>query len=99
MRRFDEEALRGLAWATDEEPIAWLLDAEASVDFLRDNAKRDELVIYASGGAVLMHGVLAPAAQVTPADHKDLSGAYLTPEDAWCIQRAWGGRPRASHIS
>lgn len=91
MRRFDEEALRGLAWATDEEPIAWLLDAEASVDFLRDNAKRDELVIYASGGAVLMHGVLAPAAQVTPADHKDLSGAYLTPEDAWCIQRAWGG--------
>lgn len=91
MRRFDEEALRGLAWATNKDSSAWLLAAETSVDFLRDNAMRDELVVYASGGAVLVHGVLAPTAQVTPADHKDLSGAYLTPEDAWCIQRAWGG--------
>ncbi|GAB3681970.1 hypothetical protein [Salinisphaera aquimarina] len=92
MRRFDRKALSALAWAPEkEDAVAWLLGAEASVDFLRDNATRDELVIYASGGAVLVHGVLAPANQVTPPNHNDLRGAYLMPEDAWCIQRAWGG--------
>jgi len=92
MRRFDKKALSALAWAPEKENgDAWLLDAELSVDFLRDNATRDELVIYASGGAVLVHGVLAPAKQVTPPNHDDLRGAFLMPEDAWCIQRAWGG--------
>ena len=91
MRRFDGKALHSLAWAPETDSVAWLLDAEASVDFLRDSATRDELVIYASGGAVLVHGVLAPTAQVTPADHNDLRGAYVMPDDAWCIQRAWGG--------
>jgi len=91
MRRFDGQALSALTWAPEEDSAAWLLGAETSVDFLRDNATRDELVIYASGGAVLVHGVLAPTAQVTPADHNDLSGARLMPDDAWCIQRAWGG--------
>lgn len=91
MRRFDGKALHSLAWAPETDSVAWLRDAEASVDFLRDSATRDELVIYASGGAVLVHGVLAPTAQVTPADHNDLRGAYVMPDDAWCIQRAWGG--------
>lgn len=91
MRRFDEKALSALAWVPEEDTAAWLLGADTSVDFLRDNATRDELVIYASGGAVLVHGVLAPTAQVTPADHNDLRGAYVMPDDAWCIQRAWGG--------
>jgi hypothetical protein len=91
MRRFDGKALSALAWASEEDSVAWLLGAETSIDFLRDNVTRDELVIYASGGAVLVHGVLAPTAQVTPADHNDLRGAYLMPDDAWCIQRAWGG--------
>lgn len=90
MRRFDGKALSALAWASEEDST-WLLGAETSVDFLRDNATREELVIYASGGAVLVHGVLAPTAQMTPANHNDLLGAYLLPDDAWRIQRAWGG--------
>ncbi|MBA0228174.1 hypothetical protein D7U89_22285 [Stenotrophomonas maltophilia] len=89
--QFDAKALTALAWAPEKGSVEWLLGAETSIDFMLDNATRDELVIYASGGAVLVHGVLAPIAQVTPADLSDLRGAHLMPDDAWCIQRAWGG--------
>lgn len=91
MRRFDEKALRALAWAPEGDATDWLLGAEAGVEFLRQNATRDEIVIYASAGAVYLHGVLAPTTQVTPANQDDLLNAYVTPEDSWCIQRAWGG--------
>lgn len=91
MRRYDEKALKSLMWPPQGDPSEWLLRAETSIDFLRDNAQHDEVVIYASGGAVLVHGVLAPMAQVTPADQSDLLRAYVMPDDAWRIQRAWGG--------
>ena len=80
-----------MAWAPDGNAIDWLLGAEGGVEFLRQNAVSDEIVIYASAGAVYMHGVLAPTTQVTPADQHDLLSAFVTPEDSWCIQRAWGG--------
>lgn len=91
MIRFDESALRALAWPDDPIPLDWLLEAEGAISFLQDNARRDEIVIYASAGAVYIHGVLAPTAQVSPADQDDLLNAYVAPEDSWCIQKAWGG--------
>lgn len=91
MRRFNEQSLRSLMWPLGDDPAAWLLGAETAVDFLRDNAMRDELVLYASGGAVLVHGVLAPTAQVSPANQSDLLRAYVRPDDAWSIQKVWGG--------
>lgn len=91
MKRFDEKDLSALAWPTESNRPEWLLDAECAVSFLLDNASRDEIVIYASAGAVLIHGVLAPTSQVTPADQDDLLRAYVMPEDSWCIQKSWGG--------
>lgn len=91
MRCFNNKALRSLAWPPEEDRAAWLLGAETSVEYLKDNAHHDEVVIYASGGAVLIHGVLAPTQQVSPADHDDLLRSYVMPDDAWCIQKAWGG--------
>ena len=91
MKRFDEEALRAVAWPNESDQADWLLDAEGAIDFLLGNANRDEIVIYASAGAVLIHGVLAPTTLVTPADQDDLLGAYVMPEDSWCIQKSWGG--------
>lgn len=91
MRRFDEKTFRAIAWVLDADKPAWLLGAEDAVEFLKENADRDELVIYASAGAVLVHGVLAATAQVTPADQSDLLRSHVMPEDSWCIQKAWGG--------
>lgn len=91
LRRFDEKGFRAIAWPLDTEKFAWLLNAEGAVEFLKDNAGRDELMIYANAGGVLAHGVLAPTAQVTPANQADLLRSYVMPDDSWYIQRAWGG--------
>lgn len=91
VRRFDENGFRAIAWAHGAGKVAWLLGAEDAVEFLKDNASRDELVIYASAGAVLIHGVLAPIAKVTPADQADLLRARVMPDDSWCIEKSWGG--------
>ncbi|MFB5206204.1 MULTISPECIES: hypothetical protein [Stenotrophomonas] len=91
MRRFDQKEFRAIAWAAKPDKAAWLLDAEGAIEFLKSNATCEELVIYASAGAVLIHGVLAPTAQVTPADQTDLLGAHVMSDDSWCIQKSWGG--------
>ncbi|MBZ5203292.1 hypothetical protein HU147_19100, partial [Planomicrobium chinense] len=91
MRRFDQKEFRAIAWAAEPDKAAWLLDAEGAIEFLKSNATCEELVIYASAGAVLIHGVLAPTAQVTPADQTDLLGAHVMSDDSWCIQKSWGG--------
>src|SRR5438445_9340310 len=91
MQRFDEKAFREIARAPNTSKAEWLLRAEDSIDFLKGNAQRDEIAIYATADAVLIHGVLAPTEQVTPADQTDLLNAYIMPDNSWCIQRAWGG--------
>ena len=60
--------LKALAQAPADKAADWLTGAEDSVAFVKENARSEEIVIYASGPAVLMHGVLAPLTQVTPAD-------------------------------
>jgi hypothetical protein len=91
LRHFDEKALRAIARALDAGVTEWLLGAEDAIDFLKDNAQRDEFVLYANAGAVLIHGVLAPNDQVSPADEGDLLRSMIMPDDSWCIQKAWGG--------
>jgi hypothetical protein len=91
MQRFDEQAFREIARAPDAGKGEWLLRAEDSIAFLKSNAHRDEIVIYATADAVLIDGVLARTEQVTPADQADLLNAHIMPDDTWCVQRAWGG--------
>ena len=48
-------------------------------------------MIYASGPAVLIRSVLAPVAQVTPADHDELLNAFVQGDETWHIERSYGG--------
>ena len=48
-------------------------------------------MFYASGPATLIHAVLAPLKQVTPADQKDLMHAFMQPDESWAIQKSYGG--------
>lgn len=89
MKRFDDKAFGEIARAPETGKAEWLVLAEESIVFLQDAAKRDEIVIYASTEAALIHGVLAPTKHVTPANQNDLLRAYIMPDDAWCIQREW----------
>jgi hypothetical protein len=81
-------------WAPPSDTVAretWLGAAEDSVAFLKSNATREEMVLYASGPSVLIHGVLAPTTGVSPVDPDDLMDDFIDPEASWCIERAYGG--------
>lgn len=90
-RRFNMAALRAIAQAPASDTAKWLIGAEDSVEFLKQNAQSEEIVIYAGGPAVLIHAVLAPIQQVTPADHQDLMNRFISTDEAWTIQKSYGG--------
>lgn len=81
-------------WEPPSDAVArktWLGAAEDSVTFLRSNATREEMVLYASGPSVLIHGVLVPTSRVSPADPDELMCDFIDPEESWCIERVYGG--------
>ena len=86
--------LKSLAQAPADNAANWLVGAEDSVAFLRANARSEEIVIYASGPAVLIHGVLAPVGQVTAADQEDLMCGFVQTDESWVIQKSYGGGER-----
>jgi hypothetical protein len=90
-RRFNMATLKALAQAPTDKAADWLVGAEDSVAFLNANARSEEIVIYASGPAVLIHGVLAPLKQVTPADQEDLMSGFVQTDESWVIQKSYGG--------
>lgn len=92
MRRFKSSELKAISEIPLDGGSEWLIGAEDSVKFLKVNALNDEIVIYASAPAVLIHGVLAPTDKVTPPDGDDLQHAmFPMVDDSWAIQRVWGG--------
>lgn len=48
-------------------------------------------MIYASGPAMLIHAVLAPLQQVTPADQEDLLRCFVQTDERRVIQTSYGG--------
>jgi len=90
-RRFNIAALKAISQAPATGEAEWLIAAEDSVEFLKENAQSEEIVIYASGPATLVHAVLAPLKQVTPADQKDLMHAFVQTDESWVIQKSYGG--------
>ncbi|MEJ1164743.1 hypothetical protein V9K97_13635 [Variovorax sp. CCNWLW186] len=90
-QRFNIAALKAIAHAPASGEAQWLVGAEDSVEFLKQNAKNEEIVIYAGGPAALIHGVLAPLQQVTPADQQDLMNHFVGTDETWVIQKSFGG--------
>lgn len=93
MRRLkvtDLEAISKLP--ADPMSGAWLVGAEDSIQFLRDNALNDEIVIYASAKCVLVHGALALRRKLTQESVSELQHRNIPmPDDSWRIQQVWGG--------
>jgi hypothetical protein len=90
-RRFNIAALKAISHAPATGEADWLISAEDSIVFLKENAQSEEIVIYASGPATLVHAVLAPLKQVTPADQEDLMHAFVQTDESWVIQKSYGG--------
>lgn len=85
------DVLLPLARVPDSDRGDWLENAEQSLSVLKDNLKADEILLYASGPHLLIHSVLTPNEVVEVPDHEDLDRAYIMPDDAWCIQKVYGG--------
>ncbi|MBC7703720.1 MAG: hypothetical protein H7274_07250 [Rhodoferax sp.] len=90
-RRFNIAALKAIAHAPASGEAQWLVGAEDSLEFLKQNAQSEEIVIYAGGTAALIHAVLAPLQQVTPADQQDLMNHFVGTDETWVIERSYGG--------
>ena len=92
MRSFKIADLKILNEMPKADSAEWLVNAERAINFLKANAANDEIVIYATGHNVLIHGVLALEGKVTPPDGVDLQdGNIPMPDDSWSIQRVSGG--------
>lgn len=90
-RRFNIAGLKAIAQAPVSDAAKWLIGAENSVEFMKQNAQSEEVVIYAGGPALLIHAVLAPVHHVTPADQQDLMDSFASTDETWVIQRSYGG--------
>jgi len=77
--------LRLLSTAPEDEKVfnAWLEHQDA-FRFLKENAKQDELVVYASLQHVFIHAVGVPMSRVDPPDVDDLlSWNFNAHDDSW----------------
>lgn len=83
--------LKALVESPPEDDGSWFGRGRDGVDYLIQNARSEHVVIYASGRTVLIHGVLAPSANVTPPDVDDLLRTQFGLDDAWAVQKAYGG--------
>ncbi len=90
-RRFNIADLMAISQTPATGEAEWLVAAEDSVAFLKENTQSEEVLIYASGPATLIHAVLAPLKQVTPADQEDLTRAFVQTDESWAIQKSYGG--------
>jgi len=90
-QRLNIAALKAISQAPATGEAEWLIAAEDSVAFLKENVQSEEIVIYASAPSTLIHAVLAPRKQVTPADQKDLMDDFVQTDESWAIQKSYGG--------
>jgi len=63
----------------DSQPFSEWINAEAHLNFLRENAHANELVIYASGEYTLIHSVAVPNDRLASVDQRDLMQWSFTP--------------------
>lgn len=91
MRPFKFSDLQALSEKPEKDDTVWLVGAVDAIGYLKANAQNDEVIIYASGNSVLIHGALALAKKVTPPDGDALQNLHMMMDDCWKIQKSWGG--------
>ena len=69
----------------------WIL-AKAHLAFLRENARADELVVYASGEYTFVHSVVVQNERLSPPDRNDLLDWSLNPYTSSASYVTGGGR-------
>jgi hypothetical protein len=76
----------------DSHAFSEWIHAEAHLAFLRENARADDLVIYASGEYTFVHSVVVPNGRLSPVDRDDLMGWNFNPYTSIASYVTGGGR-------
>ena len=76
----------------DSHAFSEWIHAEAHLEFLHDNARADELIIYASGEYTFVHAVVVSNARLSPINRDDLMGWSLNPYTSIASYVTGGGR-------
>ena len=76
----------------DSHAFSEWIHAEAHLAFLRENARADDLVIYASGEYTFVHSVVVPNGRLSPVDRDDLMGWSFNPYTSIASYVTGGGR-------
>lgn len=80
MCQFKLTHLHAISEKPQNDDAAWLIEAESSIKLLKENAQNDEVVIYAIGNSVLIHGALVLEKSVTAADRWALQNMRMDVE-------------------
>ena len=81
---------------SDREAFNAWLQGQDAIDFLIDNAREDEFVVYAGIGSTFMHGIVVPAALVNPPDLQDLLSWSCDPWSSWGTCCSYSDKPEVS---
>lgn len=97
MHNYDHKKLIEAITRLDEVPedykrFSEWIEAEAHLEFLRRNARADELVIYASGEYTFIHSVAVPNDRLAPVDQQDLMQWSCNPYTSIASYVTGGGR-------
>jgi hypothetical protein len=77
---------------SDSQAFSDWIHAESHLAFLQENARDNELVIYASGEYTFVHSVVVSNARLSPIDQEDLMGWSLNPWMSIASYVTGGGR-------
>jgi hypothetical protein len=78
----------------------WLEGAAGGVDYVVQNGRSQEIILYTNVGQSYIHSILAPLAKVTPADGADLQRAMVGAGSQWTLEhRSGGGEPDRMYLA
>jgi hypothetical protein len=90
-RQFFERLSAAHAPPSGDALKEWLISAEPDGVHLLTQEERDWTILYASFESLLIISIFGQASSLANPDKKKLSLSSFYVDEAWCIQRSWGG--------
>src|SRR5262249_51193996 len=90
-RKFFEQLSYDHVLPAGDAAKGWLVNAERDGLRLLKEEERDDVILYASFQNLLIVSILAPASDLAHPDKDKISSSSFYVDEAWRIQKAWGG--------
>ena len=90
-RKFYERISAASVMPPKEASQEWLINAERDGVRLLTREENDFVILYASFQALLIIAVFGQTSRLAVPDKDELYNSNFHTDEAWCIQKAWGG--------